>query len=123
MSEIEGKIIKIMDPVTGEGKNGSWKKQEFIFETDGEYPRKICIANWNDKVSHDLLKVGEKLNVSINIESREYNSRWYTDVKAWRLAKAETETPVSAPPDYGNVPQDTQAPPEEDEGPMDDLPF
>ena len=115
MSEIEGKIIKIMDPVNGEGKNGSWKKQEFIFETDGEYPRKICIANWNDKVSPDLLKVGEKLNVSINIESREFNDRWYTDVKMWKAEKTGGSG-VDTPPPPGAADE----PPPIDDG---DLPF
>ena len=115
MSEIEGKIIKIMDPVNGEGKNGSWKKQEFIFETDGEYPRKICIANWNDKVSLDLLKVGENLNVSINIESREFNDRWYTDVKMWKAEKTGGSGDNTPPP-----PGAADEPPPIDDG---DLPF
>ncbi len=115
MSEITGKIIKIMDPVNGEGKNGPWKKQEFIFETQGEYPKKVCIANWNDKVSPDELKIGAELTVSINIESREFNDRWYTDVKMWRLEKpggAEHAPPLPGP---GDAP----LPEEEDDG----LPF
>ncbi|MEN8226266.1 MAG: DUF3127 domain-containing protein [Bacteroidota bacterium] len=87
MSEIKGKIIKIIDPVKGEGKNGPWKKQEFIFETEGQYPKKVCIANWNDKVSADDLKMGEEYTVSINIESRDYNDRWYTEIKMWKVEK------------------------------------
>jgi hypothetical protein len=121
--EITGRIIQILPEETGEGRNGPWKKQSFILETQDQYPKKVCITVWGDKLNLQSFGENELVTASINIESREYNSRWYTDVKAWRLAKAETETPVSAPPDYGNVPQDTQAPPEEDEGPMDDLPF
>ncbi len=117
MTEITGKIIKIMDPVSGEGKNGSWKKQEFIFETAGEYPKKICIANWNDKVSADLLKMGEELTVSINIESREFNDRWYTDVKMWKADKQGSSTDVSQPPPYTSADEPPML--EEDDG----LPF
>lgn len=117
MSEITGKIIKIMEEVKGEGKNGQWKKQEFIFETGGEYPKKICVANWNDKVAPDMLKVGEELTVSVNIESREFNDRWYTDVKMWKAEKVGSSNDSQAPPPYTEA--DAPPPPEEDDG----LPF
>jgi len=117
MSEITGKIIKIMEPVSGEGKNGTWKKQEFIFETAGEYPKKVCIANWNDKVSAEELKLGAELTVSVNIESREFNDRWYTDVKMWRVEpQGSMESEQSAPP----LGLDDAPPPEEED---DGLPF
>ena len=121
--EITGKIAQILPEETGEGRNGPWKKQSFILETQDQYPKKVCITVWGDKVNLQNFSENEVITASINIESREYNSRWYTDVKAWRLAKAEPDTSVSTPPDYGNVPQDTQAPLESEEGPMDDLPF
>lgn len=106
-----------MDPVSGEGKNGSWKKQEFIFETAGEYPKKVCIANWNDKVAADELTLGAELTVSINIESREFNDRWYTDVKMWRVEKqGAPDAPGAAP-----LPGLDDAPPPEEED--DGLPF
>ena len=122
--EITGKIIQILAEETGEGKNGTWKKQSFILETQDQYPKKVCITVWGDKVGLQNYSENEEVTASINIESREYNSRWYTDVKAWRLAKSAPDSAGSAPPDYGNVPQDSQAPPPvSDEGPMDDLPF
>jgi hypothetical protein len=116
MSEITGKIIKILEPVSGEGKNGSWKKQEYILETEGEYPKKVCVANWNDKVSPDILQVGMEIKASINIESREFNERWYTDVKMWKAEKVGA-APQNTPPDEGRF-----IPPEESD--VDDgLPF
>lgn len=117
MSEITGKIIQILDPESGEGKNGTWKKQGFIFETGGEYPRKVCILNWGDKVSPDILKVGNELNVSVNIESREFNNRWYTDVKMWKAEIVGGATSNNAPPPYTE--DDVPPPTAEDDG----LPF
>jgi hypothetical protein len=117
MSEITAKIIKIMEEVKGEGKNGPWKKQEYIFETDGEYPKKICIANWNDKVSPDVLQMGGEYTVSINIESREFNDRWYTDVKMWKAEKTSAQGDSNAPPPFTS--SDAPPPPIEDDG----LPF
>jgi len=117
--EISGKIIELLEPVTGEGRNGPWKKQEFIIETQEEYPRKVCIAVWGDKINLSGFDINDQIKVSINIESREYNGRWYTDVKAWRAEKLEgDESKESA-----DAPQlDTLIPPDiPDE--QDDLPF
>lgn len=84
--EVSGKLIKIMSPQTGSGKNGNWVKQEFIIETSEQYPKKICISAWGDKVDElGRLEIGEDVRVAVNIESREYNDRWYTDVRAWKI--------------------------------------
>lgn len=100
--EVTGKIIQIMDVVTGSSPRGDWKKQEFVIETLEQYPKKICLSVWGDKV--DSLKsypVGSILTAGINIESREYNQRWYTDIRAWRL-----QSPSSAQPGAEAHPQD-----------------
>ena len=100
--EITGTISSLLELQTGEGRNGPWKKQEFILETDDQYPRKVCIAVWGEKIDQFELKTGEKVTVSINVESREFNGRWYTDVKAWKIDKAATQSapPPPPPPDY-----------------------
>lgn len=56
-----------------------------IVETDGQFPKKICISVWGDKINEDQLKVGNRLKIDFDVESREYNGRWYTDVKAWKI--------------------------------------
>ncbi|WP_026235566.1 DUF3127 domain-containing protein [Echinicola pacifica] len=83
--ELEGKIIQIMPEQSGNGRNGTWRKQDYILETEGQYPKKVCMTIWGDKIDQFALKEGEAVKVGIEIESREYNSRWYTDVKAWRV--------------------------------------
>ena len=95
--EIKGKVIQVNSLVTGQGANGEWKKQEFIIETEGDYPKKVCICAWGDKIAEFALKEGETVNVSVNVESREYNSRWYTDVKAWKVEKLPTTSANNAP--------------------------
>lgn len=85
--EITGKILMIMNETSGQSKNGnSWVKQEFVIETYDKFPRKVMISTMGDKVQ-DLkrFKTGDEVKVSLNIESREYNGRWYTDVRAWRI--------------------------------------
>jgi hypothetical protein len=83
--DISGKIIQFLPAQTGQGKNGPWKKQEFILETGDTYPKKICIAVWGDKIDLGSFKPGDTVDVSFDVESREYNGRWYTDVKAWKV--------------------------------------
>jgi len=84
--ELTGKLIKVLNPQSGQGKNGTWQKQEFVIETADQYPKKICVTAWSDKVD-DLKKytLGDNLKVSVNLESREYNEKWYTEARAWRI--------------------------------------
>ena len=86
--EINGKIIQLLEEKSGQSAKGPWRKQEYILETEGQYPKKICFMVWSDKIDELAIKTGENLVVSIDIESREYNGRWYTDVKAWQVARA-----------------------------------
>jgi hypothetical protein len=97
--EITGRIIQLLPLQTGQGKNGVWKKQDFVIETDGQYPKKVCISAWGDKVSENVLVVGKEVNVFFDIESREFNGRWYTDVRAWKVEEGggSAETPYFAP--------------------------
>ena len=86
--ELTGKLIQVLPLQTGQGKNGEWRKQDIIVETEGQYPKKVCISVWGDKIDESQLREGNTLNISFDVESREYNGRWYTDCKAWKIASA-----------------------------------
>lgn len=86
--ELTAKLVQILPAQTGMGKNGEWKKQNIILETDGMYPKKVCITLWGDKVNPAILQEGAILDVSFDIESREYNGNWYTDLRAWKVEPA-----------------------------------
>ncbi len=116
--QLTAKLIQLLPLQTGAGKNGAWKKQDIIVETEGTYPKKICISIWGDKINEALLKVGSQLSISFDVESREYNGRWYTDVKAWKIEPAGSANSGGA---EGPIDQ-----PYFEEGQMenkDDLPF
>jgi len=98
--EIIGKIIELLPLKSGQSAKGSWSKQEYILETEGQYPKKVCFMAWGDKIDEFSIKQGEHLTVSVDIESREYNGRWYTDIKAWQVRRGVTQpvdTPTSGP--------------------------
>lgn len=87
--EITGKLQQILPEQRGSGKNGGeWIKQGFVIETGDAYPKKVCITVWGDKIDLKSFAMGEKVVASIDIESREFNGKWYTDVKAWKVVKA-----------------------------------
>ena len=39
--ELKGTVTKVLALQTGEGQNGTWKKQEFVINTDGTYPKRL----------------------------------------------------------------------------------
>ena len=90
--QLTAKLIQLLPIQTGSGKNGEWKKQDVILETVGQYPKKICISIWGDKINESQLIIGNNLKIEFDIESREFNSKWYTDVKAWKIELASTES-------------------------------
>ena len=99
--EISGKIVALLAEQTGQGKNGTWKKQEYILETTGQYPKKVCFSIWGDKIDQFNVKSGDTVEVSFDVESREYNQRWYTELRAWKVTaqgSAGNDVPPNFPP-------------------------
>ncbi|MCY7351418.1 MAG: DUF3127 domain-containing protein [Cytophagaceae bacterium] len=130
--ELNGTLVQVQDEAGGTSKAGNpWVKQEFIVETlDGQFTKKVCFTLFGaDKVG-ELKKFtpGDQLKVSFNLESREYNNRWYTEARAWRLeladgegfvqASSNSERPAKAAPSAQPLPPTVGA-----EGGDDDLPF
>lgn len=85
--EISGKILKVMPLESGEGKNGTWKKQLLVIEIEnGKYSKKVATTLWND-LTDNTFQEGAEISIEFDVESREYNGKWYTDVKAWKINK------------------------------------
>ena len=87
--QLTANLLQLLPIQTGIGKNGEWKKQDIIVETDGQYPKKVCISIWGDKINEGQLQIGNLLQIDFDIESREYNNKWYTDIKAWKIELVE----------------------------------
>ena len=93
--ELQGKCIAALPIESGTSKSGNaWQKQNFVIETAGQYPKKVCFQLFGDKVN-DCPNVGEEVKVSFDPESREWNGRWFTQLNAW---KVEVERVMFAPP-------------------------
>jgi hypothetical protein len=86
--DFTGTVVQINPEAGGVGKSGAaWRKQEIIIEIPGQYPKRVCVTVWGDKIDKFALRQGEQVNVSFDLESREYNGRWYTEVKVYNVRK------------------------------------
>lgn len=120
--QVKGKIQRILKPESGVSRAGNeWKKQEFVIETDEQFPKKVCFTLFNDKNSLlEKLNEGDEVEVSFNVESREFNGKWYHNINAWKIDKvsAGDQFPES-PPEFRL--EDIPPEPGDDNG--GDLPF
>jgi|DEB19_MinimDraft_2_1074335.scaffolds.fasta_scaffold04183_2 hypothetical protein len=125
--DLKGKVILTLPVVTGEGKNGQWRKQEFLIETGDQYPKKVMFGLMGTKIDQNPYSIGQEVVVSFDAESREYNGRYFTNLNAWKVTPAG-----SAPSNQQNQPiaqqtNHTEAPANmsfsSDESTSDDLPF
>lgn len=116
--DIEGVVSKILQQTNGSSPRGNWVRQDFIIEQTSDFDKKLCVSVWGDKVNElAKLSIGDKVSVGVNVESREYNGKWYTDIRAWRITPAAIS---SAPSDYAPPLENMTAPMESSE---DNLPF
>lgn len=128
---ITGKVTQILDEQSGTSKNGPWRKQDFILETEGQYPKPVCITQWGDDIDTFAIREGERLTAHVDIQSREYNGRWYTDVKAWRVTRDAAggqpgqggPATQGGPPAMGDEPWPDASTSDPGDGGDDDLPF
>ena len=131
--EITGKIIAVLPEQGGVSKNGNeWKKQEYVLETHDQYPKKVCFQLFGaDRIAQAAIQPGEELTVSFDIDSREYQGRWFTNISAWKIERAgaipaqgnpvEPSTPENFAP--ASAPIASPAPDFGPANPIDDLPF
>lgn len=125
--EITGKIIKVLPERGGISKTGNeWKMQEYVLETHEQYPRKMCFNVFGaDKIAQFNIQEGEEMTVSFDINAREYNERWYNDIRAWKVERGVAPAPSAAPFEAApqiNAPK-VSAPDFSAQNETDDLPF
>lgn len=135
--EIEGTLRQKLAVQSGTSARGAWSKQEFILEyPDGNFTAQVCFTAFGtEKVAElDKYNPGDKIKVSFNLRSREFNGRWYTDLQIWRIAPAGAPAqggyapaqgsyaPTPTPPPAPAVPAPTVDDMPAAEG-EDDLPF
>jgi hypothetical protein len=133
--DITGRLIQVLQEQGGEGKNGNkWAKCDFVIETQEKFPKKVCLTAWNDLIGTVKgFPIDSEIKASFDISSREYNGKWYTDVKAWKVEAANGsgggQPSRNTNTSYSNANAGNNVRPSEGEGSQeryvseDDLPF
>lgn len=125
--DITGKIIAACEPRGGVSQRtgNSWKMQEFVLETMEQFPRKCMFSVFGeDRLREFNIQVGEVLTVSFDIDAREYNGRWYNDIRAWRVQRGVVApAPAPAEPVASPAPAAPTSPVSATDDSGSDLPF
>ena len=105
--EITGKIIQVLPPQSGTSKAGNeWKKREYVLETQETYPKKVHFDFFGERADQYPLEGGQTIKLSFDIESREYNGRWYTSIRGWKAEHINDNSGTIA-----NTPSESTIPP------------
>ena len=97
--EIEGKISLKLPVQSGQSARGLWERQDFVLEyQDGTFPTSVCFTAWGSDKVKDLgqFQVGDAVKVAFNVRGREYNGKWYNDLRVWRITPAGSAAGTAA---------------------------
>ena len=131
--DLTGKVIAILQPRSGVSQRtgNQWMTQEYVIEVPGQYPKKMLFNIFGeDRIKQYNIQMGEEITVSFDIDAREYNGRWYNDIRAFNVQRGVVApaAEVNPFPPQNAAPQDVASPfpPAQEpvgEGSADDLPF
>ena len=98
--EVVGKIIQVLPVQEGVGRNGNpWKEQPYVLETLDQHPRKVHFEVFGeDRIKQNPCDIDQLVTVSFDIESREFNGRWYTSIRAWKIQQGDATQPEAGQP-------------------------
>ena len=133
--EITGKVVRLGALTEGTSARGPWRKQDLIIESEEQFPKTVCLTCWSNQIDEiQKFAPGQAIKAQIDLSSREFNGKWYTDVRVWRFDPVGVAAaPVAAPAQPVQQPMMHQTPPAAASAPeyfapagedsTDDLPF
>lgn len=130
--EIAGKIVSALEPKSGVSKSTGklWKVAQYVLETQEAYPKHVLFEVFGeDRLQQFNIQVGEEVTVAFDIDAREYNGKWYNQLKAWKVDRTSNVSPTptvaqlsSRTENMGVIPPYEENPFEQQEE-IDKLPF
>ena len=105
--ELIGKLAKKLQEQNGESQRGQWVKMDFVIETSDQFPKQVCFSLWGEEKVAIVrnMQLGAEMKVYFSPESKEFNERWYTELKCFRIdvLGAVNQTQQVAQPQQSNV--------------------
>lgn len=96
--EMQGVITKFLEIQSGTTANGEWKKQQFVVKTTDQYNNLYCFEVFGaDKVDNltKYQKVGDEVKVQFNVNTNEWQGKYFTSLSAWRIDKVAEAAPIA----------------------------
>ena len=117
--QITGTLVQKLEKINGKSANGEWQKQEFIISVGDKYPKQVCLSAWGERCDElENIQIGDTVTAELEISSREYNGKWYTEVRVWKFQNIN-----QAPKVQENTQPAVQSNAYPKEEAKDDLPF
>ena len=119
--KLTGNIVAVLPVKSGTSAKGQeWQVQEYVLQTDGEYPHHLCFSMFGaDKIQQNDLHEGDNITVIFDVDAHEYNGRWFNSIRAWKIDK---QTPAQSQP-AKSVTKPATPPPAPAEEVGEELPF
>ena len=90
-----GVVIAILPERSGVSQRGEWKSQQFVIETQEQYPKHLCFEVFGaDRIAQFNIKGGETITVQFDIDARQYQDRWFNSIKAWNVIRPGQQAPA-----------------------------
>lgn len=110
--EITGRIIEVLPERSGMSARGEWKSQSFVIETHDQYPRKMVFDVFGaERLQRFNIKGKDEVTVFFDIEARQYQDRWFNNIRAYDVRKLDAAAGEAAGQAAAAAPQTTQAAP------------
>ena len=110
--EITGKVVRLGALTEGTSARGPWRKQDLIIETEEQFPKTVCLTCWTNQIDEiQKFAPGQSIKAQIDLSSREFNGKWYTDVRVWRFDPVGATAAPAAAPQPMQQPMMHQTPP------------
>jgi hypothetical protein len=113
--DLTGKVIAIMEARGGvSARTGNpWMTQEYVIEVPGQFPRKMVFNIFGeDRIKQFNIQPGEEITVQFDIDAREYNGRWFNDIRAYNIIRGQMAQTVPAAASIAPAAADSPFPPQ-----------
>ena len=100
--ELTGKVIAVMEARSGKSARtgNDWMTQEYVIEVPGQFPKRCIFSVFGeDRIKQFNIQNGEDITIQFDIDAREYNGRWFNDVRTYAVTRPQNQqsVPSNAP--------------------------
>ncbi len=111
--ELQGRVIYISEPRSGISKStgNPWMTQDYVIETHEQFPKRMMFNVFGEeKIKMFNIQMGDEVNVFFDINCREYQGKYYNDIRAWKVEKVDPNQPAASVTPAGAVDSAQQPP-------------